>query len=403
MSRQIGNAGRHLKTRINGLFGGLATLLMFASLPAFAQQPPRAAETDPCCAPSVSTAQNSLAVPLAAEPAAFQFQFPRDYFNHPSYSWEWWYYSGNLRGEDEHDYGFELVFFRKTPKPGVKASASGPSTYYFADLAISDLTRGRFYYYKRFRPDEKDYAGVDPIRGVWNGDWQVKWLGATLQDQELEAASEQSGIHLLLHPEKPPVIHDQGGVFSKDHSPENSGHYFSFTRITASGDLVVNDVKLSVHGLAWMDHEFFDLANGEKMPAWDWFAIQLNDGRDLMLYRLRNSDGSASSLAAGTLVDKNGSVYHLAPGSFKARPGTTWSSPVSGGQYPVDWSITIPSESLFIHAVTRLPSQELASKKGDATPTYWEGAIRYTGTSGSKAVAGLGYLEMTGYAQQQPK
>ena len=392
-----------MNTRTSRLSGGLVTLLMLATLPAFAQQQANAAETDPRCAPYASPAQKSLSVPLAPEPAAFQFQFPRDYFNHPGYSWEWWYYSGNLRGENEHDYGFELVFFRRTPNPGVHPSACGSSTYYFADFAISDLTQGRFYYYKRFRHGETDYAGVNPIRGVWNGDWYVKWPGATLQDQELKAASERSGIHLLLHPEKPPVVHDRGGMFLKDHYRDNSGHYFSFSRVAARGDLVVNDVKLSIHGLAWIDHEFFDLANGEKMPAWDWFAIQLNDGRDLMLYRLRNSDGSVSSLAAGTLVDKNGSVHHLVPGSFNAQPGATWHSPISGGQYPVEWSIVIPAESLLIHAATPLSSQELASKRGDATPTYWEGAMRYTGNSRSKAVTGLGYLEMTGYAQQQPE
>lgn len=386
-----------MKSRPYKLFSGLVALVAFANAAAFSQQRPRMPETDLSCTTSVSPAQNSLGVHPTAESAAFQFDFPRDYFNHPGYSWEWWYFSGNLRGEDQHDYGFELVFFRRTTNAGVQTSASRQATYYFADLAISDLTGGKFYYNKRFEPNENDFAGIDPVRGVWNGDWYVKWLGATLQDQELEASAEQSGIHLLLHPKKRPAIHDQDGNFTKDCHTENRGHYFSLSRITADGDLVVNGAKLKVRGLAWMDHEFFDLAPGAKMPTWDWFAIQLNDGRDLMLYRLRNSDGSVSNLARGTLVDKNGGIHHLAPGSFDVQPGSTWHSPVSGGQYPVDWSIAIPSEALLIHVATPLPSQELVSKKGDATPTYWEGAMRYSGSSGSKPVAGVGYLEMTGY------
>ena len=31
--------------------------------------------------------------------------------------------------------------------------------------------------------------------------------------------------------------------------------------------------------------------------------------------------------------------------------------------------------------------------------TYWEGAVRVTGTSGPKAVQGNGYVELTGYAE----
>lgn len=400
MSQQFLHQGRHMQTRINGLFLGLVALAVLASPAAFSQQQPR---TDLSCTAFASPVQNALDVHPAAESAAFQFEFPRDYFNHPSYSWEWWYFSGNLRGEDQHDYGFELVFFRRTASAGVQTSASRQAAYYFADFAISDLTGGKFYYYKHFKPNENDFAGVDQVRGVWNGDWHVKWLGETLQDQELEASAEQSGIHLLLHPEKPPAVHDQDGNFTKDCHTENRGHYFSLSRITAIGDLVVNGAKLRVHGLAWMDHEFFNLAPSAKMPTWDWFAIQLNDGQDLMLYRLRNSDGSVSRLASGTLVDKNGGIHHLAPGSFDVQPGSTWHSPVSGGRYPVDWSIAIPSEALLIHAATPLPSQELVSKKGDVTPTYWEGAVRYSGSSGSKPVAGVGYLEMTGYGALDPR
>jgi len=160
--------------------------------------------------------------------------------------------------------------------------------------------------------------------------------------------------------------------------------------------LALDGTDIGVYGTAWMDHEFFDLASGQGMPAWDWFAIQLSDGRDIMLYNLRNSDGSISQFAAGTVVYKDGSTRHLPSGSFVAKPGVTWHSPVSGGDYPVAWSIEIPSESLSRCATTPLEAQELPSKKGDATPTYWDGAVRYAGRSGSKNISGVGYIEMTG-------
>jgi predicted secreted hydrolase len=45
---------------------------------------------------------------------------------------------------------------------------------------------------------------------------------------------------------------------------------------------------------------------------------------------------------------------------------------------------------------TSLPSQELDSAT-KLTPSYWEGSVTVTGGKGQRALAGVGYLEMTGY------
>ena len=62
-----------------------------------------------------------LALVFSTDPAIAQFrpalpgyryEFPRDYFNHPDYQTEWWYYTGNLQSAEGHKFGFELTFFR---------------------------------------------------------------------------------------------------------------------------------------------------------------------------------------------------------------------------------------------------------------------------------------------------
>jgi predicted secreted hydrolase len=45
---------------------------------------------------------------------------------------------------------------------------------------------------------------------------------------------------------------------------------------------------------------------------------------------------------------------------------------------------------------TPLKPQELAGTT-PLSPSYWEGAIRIAGTRGATPLAGVGYLEMTGY------
>jgi predicted secreted hydrolase len=56
----------------------------------------------------------------------------------------------------------------------------------------------------------------------------------------------------------------------------------------------------------------------------------------------------------------------------------------------------VPSLKINLDVTTPLKQQELAGKTA-LSPSYWEGAIRITGTRGAAPIAGVGYLEMTGY------
>ena len=116
-----------------------------------------------------------------------------------------------------------------------------------------------------------------------------------------------------------------------------------------------------------------------------------------MLYRLRRKDGSPDPYSSGTYIDPQGRATHLKLPDATLVPGKVWKSPATGGQYPINWTIRVPSLGLDVALSTRLPQQELtgASK---ASPAYWEGAIEVTGTKQGHAVKGAGYLEMTGYA-----
>jgi predicted secreted hydrolase len=56
----------------------------------------------------------------------------------------------------------------------------------------------------------------------------------------------------------------------------------------------------------------------------------------------------------------------------------------------------VPSHAIDLQIRTPLASQELIGERG-FTPTYWEGSVRATGTRKGSAIAGVGYLELTGY------
>jgi predicted secreted hydrolase len=141
-----------------------------------------------------------------------------------------------------------------------------------------------------------------------------------------------------------------------------------------------------------MDHEWFSNPLDESQQGWDWFSAQLDNGAELMLFQLRRKDGSIDPFSAGTYIDAGGHARHLRRGDFDLRPGGLWTSPRTGARYPLRWHISVPAPGIELDCAAALADQELVSK-GPAAPTYWEGAVTYSGSA-----AGAGYLEMTGYA-----
>ena len=72
-----------------------------------------------------------------------------------------------------------------------------------------------------------------------------------------------------------------------------------------------------------MDHEFGSADLGKDLVGWDWFSIQMADHTELMLYRMRRSDGSADSVSSGTLSTTMAGAHHLTLEEFMLEPLTT--------------------------------------------------------------------------------
>jgi predicted secreted hydrolase len=338
--------------------------------------------------------------PLAAQYRTalpgYQYQFPRDHFSHPDFQTEWWYYTGNVKSSDGHRFGFELTFFRQAvTRDPAKNGVWDVRDVYFAHLALSDLDRGMFYHTERSNRSGPGIAGVSESDGrIWNGNWTIRWQG---DNQQLQAIADQFQLQLTLHSEKPPVIHGENGVSQKGSDPGEASHYISLTRLATSGSIELNGVKLDVTGTAWMDHEFFTHQLEPDQVGWDWLSLQLDDHTELMLFHIRHKDGSIDPHSAGTYVEASGKTMNLKNEDFGLQPvGGTWTSPDTRAIYPIHWKIVIPRLGIELEAKTPLASQELDGK-GSFAPTYWEGAITLAGTRAGRPLAGVGYLEMTGY------
>jgi predicted secreted hydrolase len=266
---------------------------------------------------------------------------------------------------------------------------------YLAHFALSDIAESTFLHEERINRAGPGLAGADVKSGaIWNGNWSAKLAG---EAHTLQAVADRFGVRLALVSEKPPVIHGGEGVSQKSAEAGRASHYVSLTRLRAKGDIEVDGRRFEVDGAAWMDHEFFTYQLASDQSGWDWLSLQLDDGTDLMVYRLRRPDGRVDPFSAGTFVARDGRADHLSASDLTMAPtGAVWTSPETQAAYPVAWRVSVPSRSLDLVVQTPLPAQELVGRVGFA-PTYWEGAVTARGTRSGSPASGVGYLEMTGY------
>ena len=323
------------------------------------------------------------------------FEFPQDHGSHPEFRSEWWYFTGNLAAADARRFGFELTFFRfaLAPQQVERASAWGTNQVWMAHLSLTDARANRFIAAERFSREALGLAGntTEPF-SLWLEDWSIVSEGTDFFPLRLTAGSGEGELGLTLTALKGPVSHGENGLDRKGPETGNASHYYSFTRLQATGDIRVGQREERVDGLAWMDREWGTSALSRALEGWDWFALQLSDGRDLMYYRLRSVQGESSPYSAGSLVEVDGRRRALGPEDVSLTVLEHWQSPTSGARYPVSWQLTVPEEQLSLEIRPLMPGQEL-----DLSVRYWEGAVLATGTGQSQGLSGRGYLELTGY------
>ena len=326
------------------------------------------------------------------------FLFPLDLGAHPDFQTEWWYYTGNLATADGHSFGYQLTFFRRAlvPPPGRAARRSEWATdqVYFAHLTLTNVSNGTFGYHERFERGAAGLAGAvgEPLYQVWLDDWSVKQIDVS--HYRLQAGADDIQISLEMVDRKGPVLEGIDGLSQKGPQPGNASYYVSQTRLDSQGSLQTGGQTFRVTGSSWMDHEFSTSALASDQVGWNWFALQLSDGSELMVYTIRKADGTIDSYSQGTLIYPDGKTRPLQKDDFEITVLSTWKSPHSGAVYPAEWTVAVPSEQLKIQVKPRLADQELR-----VSFTYWEGAVSVSGSRAGKEVTGVGYVELTGYAK----
>ncbi|MFQ5525797.1 MAG: lipocalin-like domain-containing protein [Thermoanaerobaculia bacterium] len=362
----------------------------------------RQPHTDAAGSLSVATA---LGVPSATDLRSFaraleprELVFPTDHGPHPEFKTEWWYWIGNVATADGRRFGYQLTIFRSALTPETPrletAAPAGESTWktnqlYMAHFALSDIDGegSAFHSFERFARGAFGLAGArpDPFR-VWLETWSVEEADGAWK---LSARADDIALELALRPGKNRVLHGDRGLSRKGDAAGAASYYYSRSRMPTRGRLEIAEREYPVAGDSWFDREWSTSLLAEDEVGWDWLGAQLEDGREVMFFRLRRRDGS-SARVDGTVVDAEGTFRPLRTAGFELVPRGLWTSPETGIAYPAGFLLDLPAEALELEVRPLLAGQELRHSF-----VYWEGAVEIAGSA-----PGRGFLEMTGYGER---
>lgn len=318
--------------------------------------------------------------------------FPEDHLAHPGYRSEWWYLNGNLWHADDLElrYGFQFTIFRQA----LQASADAKSDwlqpqFYMGHIALTDYQTEQHMYAERLTRQGPGLAGTQAQSLlVWLESWSLQALSsAALFPAQLIAGDPQGrfSYRLTITPEKPLVLQGDNGYSPKRREPGFASFYYSYTRLNITGEMMVGSKMIPVNGVAWYDHEWSSNSLAAYQVGWDWFSLQLDDGRELMFMLLRSEDGQRDFRQV-SLIDHSGGRLPLEPSEVELLTTGQWQAP-EGGLYPSGWQIKVPRYGLDLVVLPRIPDQE-----NRLSVRYWEGAVSVTGSH-----QGQGYVELTGY------
>jgi predicted secreted hydrolase len=219
-----------------------------------------------------------------------------------------------------------------------------------------------------------------------------------MQNHFLKAGDKDFGMELLLTSEKSPVVHGQNGVSQKAKEEGFASHYYSISRLKATGKIFLRGKEFPGQGISWMDHEFGSNPLRDDQVGWDWFSLQLDNRMELMFYQIRNQNEKIAPYSSGTMIFPDSTHLYLPPEMFQIEVLEKWKSKKSGAAYLSKWRVRVSHSQIDLLLTPTVKDQELITKESTRV-TYWEGSVKIEGKYQGNPIKGLGYVELTGYAK----
>ena len=344
-------------------------------------------------APALTSTPGPLPTPtLSPEPSPFPtstpwpdgvVQLPHDEGIHAA-PLEWWYFNGHVAAEDGREFSFHFVTFQSVLEDGF--------TPRIAQLTWADHEKGL-----HLAAEQPDL----PILQTTSGEFDLTIAGWHMSgDGQAYKLSFQIGdydVELEANSRKPAVLHDGTGFV--DLGVAGKTFYYSRTDLETTGTVSISGDSHPITGTTWFDHQW---GNFSIAPiGWDWLSLNLDDGSDLMVSVVWDQEDRSHIATYGTFVPPDSDPLHLPAPDISLEPTGSWTSPDTGGVYPMGWDLRIHSLDLDLALTPVIRSSEFHIS--EFIPViYWEGAVAASGNRSGSPVSGKGFVEMVGYVPSAP-
>jgi len=278
---------------------------------------------------------------------------------------EWWYWTGHLRDEDQRWYGFQVTFF----------VFDAGMTAMLANVAVTDIDADVYRRAAKF-----SMGAPTVLEGGFDFELGAQRAEGGGGSDTLHAEAEEYVLDLTVQTDRPAVL--QHGDGYEEYSFGGYTYYYSRPRMEAFGTLSVDGDVRTLSGVGWFDHQWGDLANATEY-GWDWFAIQLDDDRELMVFSLRFQ--GVEALRRGSYTDIDCRTTKLMDSDITITATGEWTKPYTNFTFPSGWIIEAAGMTLTV-------TPAVLDQVLEGFPTYWEGAATVTGDATGRA-----YVELTGY------
>ncbi|MBK1718608.1 lipocalin-like domain-containing protein [Thiocystis violacea] len=322
---------------------------------------------------------------------------PQDHGAHPETRGELWNLALWLEDTSgaRHWIQFNLARLALSPAPVERASGWATNHLYRGQLVrLSDgdrTTRAQ----ERLSRAALGLAGasVEPPR-VWLEDWSFE-SAADPDRLMVKVRGGETQLDLILTQDKPALAGDRLQLFARERG-DPGVHAYLLSRLSVTGTLGVDGRILPVRGSAWLDHAWGGIGADQGRLGLNRFAVQLDDGRDLICLEIRRQDGSGRPIPSCALIHADGAIQSFQRRDLALEATRSWTSPRTGRTYRLDWRLAIPLLDLELALRPLVEDQET-----DRSARLWSGAIRASGRQGERPISGVGRVELA-IAPDQP-
>jgi len=386
----MANARLHIVVRIAAAL--LAVLLSLLPSPLPPRSPERRSSGETIPFPAFSKTLRKISETFPGDLADRPLSFPSDHGIHPDAPAEIWEFAGQMRTPDDERYGFLLSFTRLGLQPGEpeRPSAWAARDVYRGLFAFLDAGGGHYRASERFARAALGMSGYDPAAGlIWLDDWKIRIPAGARSSFALRAETEGTRLDLRLESRKPAVAPTAQSF------PTAAGgrlRAYLLSRLTISGTIRLGDHRHRVTGQAWLNRSWGKIAPPGGQVALNRYQVQLDDGREMLIFQLRRKDGSAPPLSSGLLVEADGRALPIPENAVRLEPDAYWSNP-EGIRYPVAWTVKLPNLATELRLSPLVEDQEAVR-----SVRAWSGSVSVSGTGPrNEALSGQGFMELTGY------